>query len=74
MKGSEAKKNDMASLKMDQILAECVWINIHVIVHGEILIEARTEVGYGLRWAGDKSFRGFLEPQTADGHEKGWKH
>ena len=62
MKGSEATKNEMASAKMDVILAECVWVNIHVIVHGETLVEARIESGQGLRWAGDGSFRGFLEP------------
>ena len=74
MKGTEAKKNEMASVKMDEILANCVWINIHTIVHNETLIEARIEAGQGLRWAGDGSFRGFLGPQMEDGHEKGWKH
>ena len=34
MKGSEAKKNEMACVKMEEILANCVWVNIHVIVHG----------------------------------------
>jgi len=74
LKGSEVKKNEMATVKMDEILADCVWVNIHVIVGRETLIEARIESGYGLRWAGDGSFRGFLEPQMEDGHEKGWKH
>ena len=64
----------MAQVKMNEILANCVWINVHTIVHNETLIEARIEAGQGLRWAGDGSFRGFLEPQMADGHEKGWKH
>ena len=62
MKGPELKKNELATDKMEEILRECVWINIHVIVHKQVLIEARTEAGYGLRWSGDTNFRGFLEP------------
>ena len=63
LKGSEAKKNEASSKLMDMILENCVWVNIHVITHSETLIEARIESGHGLRWAGDFSFRGFLEPQ-----------
>ena len=47
------------------------------------ILEIRVTGGYGIRWAGDwttdgrpsaLSFRGFLEPQMLDGHEKGWRH
>ena len=56
------------------MLEECVWINTHIMVHTEKIIEFRVKEGYGLRWTLDGEFRGFLEPQMAGGHEKGWKH
>ena len=56
------------------MLRDCVWVNVHIIVHSEIIIECRIEQGYGMRWTGDGRFRGFLEPQMSDGHDKGWKH
>ena len=32
-------------------------------------------LGYGVRWTSDgKQFRGFLEPQMADGHDVHWRH
>ena len=73
-RGSEDKKNSDANMKLDEILDDCVWINVHVITHSEIIIECRIEKGYGMRWTGKGTFRGFLEPQMADGHAKGWQH
>ena len=32
-------------------------------------------LGYGARWTHDGAeFRGFVEPQMADGHLLGWRH
>ena len=43
--------------------------------HDLFILEIRIEDGYGARWEVDGSkFRGFLEPQMEDGHQKGWKH
>jgi hypothetical protein len=59
---------------LNKFLKECVWINIHGLPHDIPIIELRVDLGYGIRWRIDGVFRGFLEPQMDDGHEKGWKH
>jgi hypothetical protein len=46
----------------NKILSECVWINVHKMLQSEIIVECRVEQGYGIRWAIDGTFRGFLEP------------
>ena len=61
-RGTEDKKNSDANEKLDMVLRECVWINVHVITHSETIIECRIEQGYGMRWTGKGIFRGFLEP------------
>jgi hypothetical protein len=71
---SEEIRNQNAEKILIKILEECVWINIHRILHDETLIECRNEMGYGVRWTIDGTFRGFLEPQTSDGHDKKWRH
>ena len=73
-RGTEEKKNIDANKKLDEILRDCIWINVHIIVHSEIIVECRIEQGYGMRWTGDGRFRGFLEPQMAEGHAIGWRH
>jgi hypothetical protein len=74
-RGTETLKNEHAGLKAEQILNECVWINVHSLPQNEFIIECRVEQGYGIRWTiKGAGFRGFLEPQMADGHGKGWKH
>jgi hypothetical protein len=42
--------------------------------HNVSIIELRIKEGYGIRWETTGAFRGFLEPQMENGHEKGWKH
>jgi hypothetical protein len=74
-KGKEFEKNLKASLMLERFFKECIWINIHCLPGDKPSIELRTEQGYGIRWqVEDYMFRGFLEPQSEDGHEKGWKH
>jgi hypothetical protein len=64
----------MAEKFLNLFLDECIWINIHSLPHETPIVELRNEKGYGIRWMIDGVFRGFLEPQMTDGHEKGWKH
>jgi hypothetical protein len=88
--GPPEKQSRDAAVFVRRILEEAVWINSHVFgnIHETIwdaVLECRLANGYGARWtiaattaAEDKQeaveFRGFLEPQMANGHEKGWKH
>ncbi|XP_052267162.1 uncharacterized protein LOC127868976 isoform X2 [Dreissena polymorpha] len=73
--GSEKQKNEHALTVVNKILDNATWINIHWLPQDIFVIEARVAEGYGARWRADGSqFRGFLEPQMADGHEVGWKH
>ena len=73
--GSESDKNEHANGLLDKILADAVWINIHLLPHDVKVLEVRNQLGYGARWSCDgKIFRGFLEPQMTDGHDVGWRH
>ena len=73
--GKEIEKNLNAEKMLNLFLDECVWINIHLLPHELVIIELRIDKGYGIRWQiNDGMFRGFLEPQMEDGHEKGWIH
>ena len=72
--GPEQKRNENADRIAKKILKECVWINIHKIQSSDTVIECRVIQGYGIRWANDGSFRGFLEPQMEGGHEVKWRH
>ena len=73
--GSESNKNEHANGVLDKILADAVWINIHLLPHDIKVLEVRNQLGYGARWSCDgKIFRGFLEPQMTDGHDVGWRH
>ena len=73
--GKEKDKNENAEKMLNLFMEECVWINMHLLPHNLIIIELRIDKGYGIRWqVNDGMFRGFLEPQMEDGHEKGWIH
>eukprot|EP00993_Chasmostoma_nieuportense_P002089 NODE_2916_length_1064_cov_4.287086_g2782_i0.p1 GENE.NODE_2916_length_1064_cov_4.287086_g2782_i0~~NODE_2916_length_1064_cov_4.287086_g2782_i0.p1 ORF type:complete len:276 (+),score=30.00 NODE_2916_length_1064_cov_4.287086_g2782_i0:47-874(+) len=84
LKGSEAKKNAIADAKLEAILSEAVWMNVHMLPHSLPCCELRTHQGYGARWvfesppSGDGppvlKFRGFLEPHSHTGHAVGWRH
>ncbi|KAF2078590.1 hypothetical protein CYY_000090 [Polysphondylium violaceum] len=74
-KGPEMVKNKRAEKVLVKVLSDSFWINIHLLPHNIPIIEIRNSQGYGLRWSATGDFfRGFLEPQMEDGHEKGWKH
>ena len=72
--GTELQKNQRADHVARKILKNCVWMNIHIMVHQVILVECRVQQGYGIRWQLDGTFRGFLEPQMDGGHESRWRH
>ena len=73
--GKDKDKNENAEKMLNLFMEECVWINMHLLPHNLIIIELRIDKGYGIRWqVNDGMFRGFLEPQMEDGHEKGWIH
>ena len=85
VKGSPEKQNIESEAIVVNILNRAAWINIHAFggTNSCPVLEARLESGYGARWTADWTdpsrpvdvqFRGFLEPQMKDGHEKGWLH
>ena len=85
VKGSPEKQNIESEAIVVNILNGAAWINIHAFggTDSRPVLEARLESGYGARWTADWTdpsrpvdvqFRGFLEPQMKDGHEKGWLH
>ena len=78
LRGGDGVKSEMASGALRQLLDDACWANTHKLP-GELRVhEVRNEAGYGARWAIDQSgsvaFRGFLEPQSKDGHENKWRH
>ena len=63
--------NERAEQMIFTILNNAAWMNIHMLPQDVSVFEVRTVEGYGVRWtANGRSFRGFLEPQMEDGHEK----
>ena len=73
-KGSESLKNESALNLLNLFFSSSTWINIHGLPHNVAIVELRIKEGYGIRWETNGAFRGFLEPQMENGHEKGWKH
>ena len=73
-KGTEAVKNEFSNMIAVNILKECVWMNVHKMLQSETIVECRVAQGYGIRWNIDGVFRGFLEPQMDDGHDRKWRH
>lgn len=71
---SEEERNKNAFDKLKEIIHNCVWVNIHGLPHEIIIIECRIQAGYGCRWTREQEFRGFIEPQIPDGHNKKWRH
>jgi hypothetical protein len=85
IRGNFAQQNTDTMLVIWKILLHAVWLNIHRfggLPEGVYAFEARIHSGYGARWTGEwmdliptnVKFRGFLEPQMPDGHERHWRH
>lgn len=75
VRGNDDAKNRVALQKLEEILDDAVWKNVHSIPHAHVTMEVRNARGFGARWTvGDGAFRGFLEPAMAGGHETRWRH
>lgn len=85
VKGPPQDQNDETETILIKLMKNAAWINIHTFggTDGDLFLEIRVEAGYGARWKvtwSDTSicsavaFRGFLEPQMTDGHDKKWRH
>lgn len=86
VQGNESVKNDHAESVIKKLIQDASWINIHNFGGTDAsqpVIEVRTMEGYGARWSAvwkdaftpeQIAFRGFVEPQMEDGHEKRWRH
>ncbi|CAK8535972.1 unnamed protein product [Lathyrus sativus] len=73
--GNDSNKNRLAMDVINNLIAHCCWMNIHIVPPHGVVFEIRVADGYGARWNEDGSkFIGFLEPYMQDGHSKGWKH
>ncbi|XP_011656730.1 uncharacterized protein LOC101215607 isoform X2 [Cucumis sativus] len=73
--GNDSDKNRHAMNTIVHLIAQCCWMNIHIVAPHGIVFEIRIAEGYGARWSKDgNKFIGFLEPYMEDGHLKGWKH
>lgn len=76
--GAEEVKNKNAERVTRKIFSQAAWINLHMLPHDIATYEVRTKEGYGARWTiskeGAVEFRGFIEPQMEDGHDKKWRH
>lgn len=65
MNGNDDEKNARAEGVIEQVLDQCVWMNIHHAPGGTRVLELRVASGHGVRWhAADAVFRGFLEPHS----------
>jgi hypothetical protein len=78
-KGTAAAINANAEAAVVRVMREAVWMNLHILPDDLAVFEARVAEGYGARWVcdaqgNDWTFRGYLEPPTAGGHESGWRH
>ena len=85
--GGDAQKNNHAEQVVSKLIKEAAWINIHAfggVDDARPVVEVRVEEGYGARWSAvwttdaftptDIQFRGFLKPNSEDGHESRWRH
>ncbi|KAJ9451829.1 hypothetical protein DIPPA_15088 [Diplonema papillatum] len=87
LKGGEESKSKLAEEYALRFLLRAAWMNLHMLPHGKPTFEIRVAEGYGARWwfeqsiadgepasASELHFRGFLEPQSEEGHENRWRH
>ncbi|XP_041993922.1 uncharacterized protein LOC121744447 [Salvia splendens] len=73
--GSDEEKNRHAGEIISLLVAECSWMNMHIVRPHGTVFEIGNDRGYGARWSVDGSkFIGFLEPYAIDGYAKGWRH
>jgi len=74
---NDKQRNELAIRTLNKILDECVWFNIHTFnsKSTSIILEIRETKGYGGRWTLEGcEFRGLVEPNIDNGHQKKWVH
>lgn len=72
---NDKQRNDSAVRTVNKLMSDCIWINIHSFNRQStsFVLEIREQKGYGARWTlGTNSFRGLIEPQIQNGHDKKW--
>ncbi len=79
IQGPAAAINARAEAAVLRVMQEAVWMNLHILPGDLAVFEARVAEGYGARWVceaggAEWTFRGYLEPPDAGGHEAGWRH
>ncbi|CAL8090802.1 unnamed protein product [Calicophoron daubneyi] len=73
--GTEESKNARALEKVNFLLDNATWINIHQLPGAIPTIEIRIPEGYGVRFDYKPlAFRGFLEPQQEEGWLTRYRH
>ncbi|KAK9897373.1 hypothetical protein P389DRAFT_194995 [Cystobasidium minutum MCA 4210] len=79
--GTSAHKNNLAEACFERIWAHHTWRNLFWLPHGVLAFEVRVADGHGMRFQknssssdADWTFRGFVEPPSATGHETRWRH
>eukprot|EP00978_Attheya_sp_CCMP212_P032406 scaffold126363_cov52-Attheya_sp.AAC.1 len=89
IRGGRVEQNQVTERIVSSLLRDAIWVNIHAFGGtGAPALEVRIASGYGARWSAEwiqnnpddpflpinVTFRGFLEPQMENGHEKKWRH
>jgi hypothetical protein len=89
IRGGRVEQNQVTERIVSSLLRDATWVNIHAFGGtGAPALEVRIASGYGARWSAEwiqnnpddpflpinVTFRGFLEPQMENGHEKKWRH
>ncbi|TGZ70777.1 hypothetical protein CRM22_003000 [Opisthorchis felineus] len=73
--GTEEKKNEDGLNKVNQILDDAMWINIHELPGSIPTLEVRTAQGHGVRFDYEPlRFRGFVEPHQTEGWLNRYRH
>ncbi|XP_021906811.1 uncharacterized protein LOC110821325 [Carica papaya] len=73
--GNDLDKNKHAVAVIYYLIANCCWLNVHVVQPHGAVFEIRVADGYGARWSNNGTkFIGFVEPYVEDGHSRGWRH
>jgi len=79
--GTNADKNSLAEDCFNRIWDSNTWRNLFWLPHGILAFEIRVADGHGMRFQKDSSssnaqwtFRGFVEPPSASGHNSRWRH
>lgn len=51
--GSDSAKNMLAFDVIRKLIADCCWLNLHIVPPHGVVFEIRVSDGYGARWSED---------------------